>query len=169
MAGEPPQSRLLRLPAWLIPQFIIWPDLPGSGKLILMPPQDGPTKTYEQIVEEVGLYPIEAYQFVSEGLHYTVEKLKGAAPQPPQGSRHVSGQELSHGLKEFALQQWGLMARVVLERWNITRTEDFGRIVFALVENGWLSKTDEDSLEDFKNVFDFRSTFDKDYRIGCGK
>jgi uncharacterized repeat protein (TIGR04138 family) len=58
-----------------------------------------------------------------------------------------------------------MLARTVLKRWNITRTEDFGRIVFALVENNHMSKTDNDTIEDFKNVFDFATAFDENYRI----
>ena len=69
------------------------------------------------------------------------------------------------GLREFALQRWGLMARTVLQRWNITSTFDFGRIVFAMVENDLMQKTDEDSIEDFRNVYDFKTAFEADYPI----
>ncbi len=131
-----------------------------------MPPKEtGPQKPLEQIVREVGLYPIEAYDFVQIGLQYTVQKLHGQEKKP-HGAKHVTGKDLSEGLREYALLQWGLMARAVLRRWNITRTDDFGRIVFALVENGWMSKTDEDHLEDFRNVFDFNTAFEHGYRIG---
>lgn len=130
-----------------------------------MPPKEWPEKTLEDVVEEVGLYPIEAYDFVQRGLQHTVEKLRADVTEP--GARHISGQELSEGLREFALEQWGLLARTVLERWGITRTDDFGRIVFALVENGFMSKTEEDDIEDFKNVFDFRTAFEQGYRIEC--
>src|SRR3954471_15925576 len=148
-----------------------------------MPPQEPqqpekpekPPKPLEQIVEEVGLYPIEAYEFIHSGLAYTVQKIHGERiskkkdPQKitkeEQKSFHVTGRDLSQGLREFALLRWGMLARTVLRRWNITRTEDFGRIVFALVENGHMSKTENDTLEDFKNVFDFATAFDDNYRI----
>ena len=132
-----------------------------------MPAPEEP-KTLEKIVEEVGVYPIEAFDFVQRGLTYTVNKVHGPVSDP-QANRHVSGQQLCHGLREFALAQWGLLARTVLRRWNITRTEDFGRIVFALVENGHMSKTETDTLDDFKNVFDFASAFDENYRIPSSK
>jgi len=125
-----------------------------------------PAKPIEQVVEEVGLYPIEAYEFVQRGLQYTVHVLHGNV-KDPKASRHVSGHELSEGLREFALRQWGLLARSVLRRWNITRTDDFGRIVFAMVENGYMSKTDEDTMEDFRHVYDF-STLEEGYEIECG-
>ncbi len=125
----------------------------------------------EQIVEEVGLYPIEAYEFIHSGLAYTVQKIHGQMKDPKalkkeeKKSYHVTGRDLSEGLREFALLRWGMLARTVLKRWNITRTDDFGRIVFSLVENGHMSKTENDTIEDFKNVFDFATAFDENYRI----
>lgn len=127
-----------------------------------LPPQ--PQKTVEQIADEVGIYAVDAYHFVGAGLGYTVQKLKGDI-KDPDASRHITGQELSEGLRDFALMQWGMLARTVLGRWNIHRTEDFGRIVFLLIENGWLSKTEQDSEADFRHVFDFDDAFGLDYRI----
>ncbi len=126
------------------------------------PPQ--PEKSLETVVEEVGLYPMEAYEFIQRGLGYTVDKLHGEL-KDPDASRHVSGRDLCEGLREFALQQWGLMARTVLTRWNIRKTYDFGRIVFALVESNWMQKTDDDTIEDFREVYDFAAAFDGGYRI----
>ncbi len=129
--------------------------------------ESGPEKSIEEIVREVGAYPQEAFDFVQQGLQYTVGKLHGAekTPNPPKENRHVSGQDLCAGLREFALMQWGFLAGMVLRRWNIRRTEDFGRIVFAMVDNGWMRKTDKDNEEDFRSVFDFRTAFEDGYRI----
>src|SRR4051812_13750611 len=134
-----------------------------------MPPTDEPSplKSLDEIVEVVGLYPREAYKFVQAGLSYTVEKIHAEIADDPEASRHVSGQQLCEGLREFALKEWGLMARTVLRRWKITATDDFGRIVFALVEHQHMSKTDEDDVEDFRNVYDFKSAFDQNYQIEC--
>src|SRR4051812_7755983 len=131
-----------------------------------MPPAQQPTpdKTLEQVVEEVGSYPIQAFEFVQHGLGYTVEKIHGDA-KDPKASRHITGRDLCEGLREFALLKWGLMARTVLNRWNVRRTIDFGRMVFALVQHGHMSKTDEDTLEDFRDVYDFATAFDGGYRI----
>jgi len=96
-------------------------------------------------------YKFEAYSFVMAGLHHTVTKLS----RP----RHVSGRELCEGLKEYALQQFGPMAKTVLDYWGIHRTDDFGNIVFHLVESHLLKKTEEDSLRDFENVYDFNQAF----------
>jgi uncharacterized repeat protein (TIGR04138 family) len=132
-----------------------------------MPPQDepAPLKSLDEIVEAVGVYARDAYKFVQAGLHFTVTRLHGEETADPEVNRHVSGQQLSEGLREFAMLQWGMLARTVLGRWGITSTLDFGRIVFALVEHGHMSKTDEDTVEDFRNVYDFATAFDDGYKI----
>ena len=132
-----------------------------------MPPKEpGPEKSIEQIVREVGAYPVEAFDFVQRGLQYTVEKMHGATKvQSTKVSRHVTGQDLCEGLRQFALMQWGLLAGTVLKRWNVRRTDDFGRIVFAMVDNRWMQKTEHDNIDDFRDVFDFASAFEEGYRI----
>src|SRR5437899_677549 len=93
-------------------------------------------------------YAYEAYEFVFEALKYTQEKL-GRLPREetsgePGPQHHVSGPELLDGVRDLALRQFGLMARVVFRMWGIDRTDDFGEIVFNLVEAKLLSKTDHD-------------------------
>ena len=118
----------------------------------------------QQVVDDLGTYPAEAYAFIQQGLSFTVQKLHGKV-KDPTASRHVSGADLCEGLRELALGQWGRLARTVLRRWNITSTLDFGRIVFAMIEAGLMQKTDEDTLDDFRNIFDFRTAFESDYQI----
>lgn len=137
-----------------------------------MPPADVPdrARTRQEVIEELGLYPPEAFDFVERGLSYTVEKLHGpviATSLEDLESRHVTGQELCWGLRDYALLQWGMLARTVLARWNITTTLDFGRIVYALVDNGFMQKRDEDSIDDFRNVYDFAAAFESSYKIEC--
>ena len=120
----------------------------------------------QQVVEDLGLYPPEAYAFIQQGLSFTVQKLHGKV-KDPKANRHVSGPDLCEGLRELALNQWGRLARTVLKRWNITTTLDFGRIVFAMVEAGLMQKTDDDTLEDVRNVFDFRAALENEYKIPC--
>ena len=74
-------------------------------------------------------------------------------------SRHVSGQQLCLGLRDYAIKRYGMMAPAVLRSWNLRRTDDFGRIVFAMIEHGLMSKTAEDTLEDFQAVYDFDEAF----------
>ncbi|MBI3333319.1 MAG: hypothetical protein HYZ93_04435, partial [Candidatus Omnitrophica bacterium] len=87
-------------------------------------------------------YKPEAYLFVLAGLHFTI----GQLPEP----RHISGQELLQGLRLYGLDQFGPLTARVFEHWGIHRTEDFGYIVFTLVESKLLRKTEEDTLDDFK-------------------
>lgn len=127
-----------------------------------MPPK-GPTKSLQEVVDAIGIYPADAYVFVQQGLNYTVDKVHQQTA--PEASHHVGGRELCEGLRELALKQWGLLARTVLTRWNITTTMDFGRIVFAMVDHDLLQKTDQDTLEDFKQIYDFRAAFESNYHI----
>jgi uncharacterized repeat protein (TIGR04138 family) len=74
-------------------------------------------------------------------------------------SRHVSGQQLCEGLKDFAIRQYGLLAGPVLRSWGMTQTSDFGNIVFAMIAVGLFRKTEEDSKEDFESVYQFDDAF----------
>ena len=100
-------------------------------------------------------YDSESYSFVMSALTYTSKKLKKRG--------HVSGQELLDGIKDYALEQFGPMARIVFEHWGIKTTDDFGEIVFNMINAGILGKTDQDSKLDFNNRYDFKDVFDK----GC--
>ena len=106
-------------------------------------------------------YQSEAYLFVKDALDYT-QKL---VVKPSRDEvRHVSGQELLEGVRAFALTQFGPMATMVFEEWGIRRCEDFGEIVFNMVEIGLLGKTEKDSRVDFQNGYDFDSAFRKPFR-----
>jgi len=105
-------------------------------------------------------YPPEAYRFVREGLDHTANALQGERDSVSDvDSRNVSGQQLCLGLRDFAIRQYGLMAGLVLRTWNVRRTEDFGRIVYDMVESGVLHKTEDDAIEDFADVFSFDEAF----------
>ena len=130
-----------------------------------MPPSKDPAKVkVRPPLLEYGAYPPEAYDFVQQGLSYTVQEIHGRGAKP-RASRHVSGQQLCEGIRIYALNQYGMLAGTVLRHWNITSTLDFGRIVFALIDAGRMQKTDHDDIEDFRNVFDFKTAFEVDYRI----
>jgi len=109
-------------------------------------------KKVEGICRKDPRYKPEAYLFVLAGLHFTVCQLS----QP----RHITGQELTEGLRLYGLDQFGPLTAQVFEHWGIRRTEDFGRIVFTLVENKLLRKTEDDSLRDFQEAYDFSTAFD---------
>ena len=131
-----------------------------------MPPQKDPAKVKVRTpLLEYGAYPPEAYDFVQQGLSFTVQHIHGTAAAKPRANRHVSGQQLCEGIRLYAANQYGRLALTVLKQWNIQATLDFGRIVFALIEAGQMQKTDDDTIEDFRNVFDFKTAFETEYRI----
>jgi uncharacterized repeat protein (TIGR04138 family) len=82
---------------------------------------------------------------------------------------HISGPELLESIREFALERFGLMARTVFHCWSIHSTDDFGRVVFELIERGEMSKTDSDQLADFCNVYDFEEALDNQYQIDVSR
>jgi uncharacterized repeat protein (TIGR04138 family) len=110
-------------------------------------------------------YPLDAFHFVRRGLDYTVHRIHKHPEKLPEHRRHVTGRQLSQGLRDFAVDQYGLLARTVLERWRIHRTEDFGRIVFAMVEGGLMQATPSDTVRDFDSVFRFDEAFATSIRL----
>ena len=113
-------------------------------------------ETVRQICSGDCPYDRQAFHFVREALDFTTCSLQKPSEGP---NRHVSGRELIEGIRRYALQEFGPMAATVLKEWGITKTEDFGRIVFMLVETGKLGKTDDDKLEDFADGYDFEEAF----------
>ncbi len=105
-----------------------------------------------------------AYVFVRDGLEHAVKELKKRDAARAKISRHVSGRELSEGLRDYALEQYGPLAKTVLNAWGIHETIHFGDIVYNLIEYNVFSKTAEDSREDFANVFDFADAFVAPFR-----
>lgn len=105
-------------------------------------------------------YTRDAYLFVREALDHTQRTIG----KDERGRiRHVSGQELLHGIRDYALSQFGPMTMTVLAEWGIADCQDFGEIVFNMVDIGILAKTDKDSREDFKTGYDFTEAFQKPY------
>ena len=101
-------------------------------------------------------YNPDAYFFLIEALDATVKDIR---KRLPDHERHVSGKELLDGIKEHALNEFGPMAFTVFSEWGVHTTADFGEIVFNLVDAGRLGKTDTDSRDDFKDVYDFKEAF----------
>ena len=116
-----------------------------------------PQEMLDRILENDSRYPRRAYLFVLEAVSYTVERL-------PE-RRHITGKELSLGIRDLALERFGIAAKLVFEEWNFARTRHFGDIVFNLVNEGLLRKTEEDAIEDFDEVFDFTTAFESEFRI----
>lgn len=122
-----------------------------------MPERKSPEEMLDEIMADDRRYARDAYVFVSESLGYTVQRSGRAG--------HVTGPELCEGLAEFALGQFGRLARSVLASWGIRSSEDIGEIVFRMVEVGLLRKTDQDRREDFIGALDFDEAFDRGFQI----
>ena len=74
---------------------------------------------------------------------------------------HVTGQQLCLGLRELAIQRYGLLAKTVLHKWGVRKTDDFGTIVYAMIDRAELRSSDRDSIEDFAGVYDFDEAFEQ--------
>lgn len=130
-------------------------------------------------------YHKQAYHFVFAALRLVQQKLGRASPRRDTDAAgkygtgtydsdddeneeidgHISGRELLNGIRELATQQFGLMTTTVFRSWGIQSTDDFGRIVFEMIECGEMRKTDRDRLSDFSDVYDFEDVFDREYQI----
>src|SRR5262245_49135371 len=126
----------------------------------------------EEMVQRDPRYAYEAYEFVFAALTHTLKRLGRAPDQPSEESPeeggaepHVSGAELLDGIRDLALREFGLMARTVFRMWGIDRTDDFGEIVFNLIEANLMSKTESDCRADFADVYDLDRDLVRDYRI----
>ena len=109
-------------------------------------------KKIDEVIKRDARYQPDAYEFLLQALWYTQKKLNR--------NNHVSARELLKGIKEFALEQYGPMTKNVLKHWGIEKTEDFGNMVFNMIDSGIMRKTEKDSLGDFKNVYSFKEVFD---------
>jgi uncharacterized repeat protein (TIGR04138 family) len=103
-----------------------------------------------------------AYDFVRLGLDFTVKEGK-KRDKAASGSKHVTGQELLDGLRLFALDQYGPMAKTVLNNWGVKKCRDFGDIVYNLIDYKVFSKNEGDKPEDFDKLYDFEEAFIKPF------
>jgi uncharacterized repeat protein (TIGR04138 family) len=138
-----------------------------------------PSHPIAQLLQEDRRYKFEAYAFIFEALHYAQNVLQMGAESPSETpperattndeecppQRHVTGQELCEAVRRYALDQYGYMAKTVLNSWGIHGTSDFGEIVFNLIRAGQMRKTPSDARVDFDNVYDFDTALKEGFRI----
>lgn len=125
-----------------------------------------------KLLKEDRRYKFEAYALVFEALNYAhkelgmgSERTEGEEEQEGQPERHLTGQQLCEAIRQYALDQYGLMAETVLKNWGVQTTGDFGEIVFNLIRIGQMRKTTEDKREDFDDVYDFHEGFNRGFKI----
>jgi len=121
------------------------------------------SEVVELICKEDSRFDRKAYTFVRQALDHTVKDLKKRQPERTQKSQHVTGPELLNGIRDYALDQYGPLAKTVLNTWGITRCRDFGDMVFNLIDYNVFSKTDSDRREDFADIYDFEEAFERPF------
>lgn len=127
----------------------------------------------DQLVSQDPRYPVEAYVFVREALAFASDSMElGVAPDVAETAspdqpreRHLTGQELCEAIRQFAINQYGYMAKVVLQRWGITATGNFGDIVYNMIEMGVMKKSPQDRRTHFDNVYDFDHVFESNFEM----
>jgi uncharacterized repeat protein (TIGR04138 family) len=117
----------------------------------------------ELICKEDGRYDRKAYPFIRQGLDHTVKEIRKKDAEKAQRSRHVTGPELLEGLRTYSLDQYGPLTKTVLNSWGIKRCQDFGELVFNLIEYNVFSKTEDDKREDFADIYTFEDAFVKPF------
>jgi uncharacterized repeat protein (TIGR04138 family) len=115
------------------------------------------------ICKEDARFDRKAYDFVRRGLDQTVKEIRRKEANRAERMRHVSGPELLEGLRVYALEQYGPLAMTVLNAWGVRRCQDFGDIVFNLIDYHVFSKTENDRREDFAGHYDFDEAFVKPF------
>ena len=131
-----------------------------------------------QLLKDDPRYPLEAYRFIREALAFAQEILnmgEEAHPEPSldlEGSKsqtapekHLSGQQLCEAIRVYAVEQFGFMAKTVLNNWGMYSTSDFGEIVYNLINIGWMKKSSRDRRDHFDDVYDFEQAFVQDFQI----
>lgn len=128
-----------------------------------------------RLVREDPRYPIEAYYFVRDALTFACDILElgacseqdcgceGQFEQPGGHERHLTGQELCEAIREYAINQYGFMAKIVLNQWGIHSTSDFGDIVYNMIDIGLMKKSPRDRRSHFDNVYDFDEVFQENF------
>ncbi len=120
----------------------------------------GFAEALDSIIAADPRYHRDAYVFLRDALDFTTKQQKKIKGTPV---RHVTGPELLDGVRQYALKEFGPMVMTVFDSWGIHSCEDFGHMVFNLIDAGIFGKTDRDSIEDFKNVYDFEEAFVKPF------
>jgi len=143
-----------------------------------------PSHPIAKLLKEDRRYKIDAYAFVFEALNYAHTQLgmgtdrpaeaeveaeaeaeEEAEESPRESERHLTGRQLCEAIRQYALEQYGYMAKSVLNSWGVHSTGDFGEIVFNLIGIGQMRKTPEDKREDFNDVFDFETGLRQSFKI----
>jgi uncharacterized repeat protein (TIGR04138 family) len=143
----------------------------GHGSFF--PPMPEQTHPIVQLLQDDQRYKLDAYQFVRDGLAYAQEVLhlgerkatsEESSGEGPREEQHLTGQQLCEAIRQYAISQYGLMAKTVLNSWGLRTTSDFGEVVYNLIRVGLMKKSKTDRREDFDNCFEFDQAFVNGFR-----
>lgn len=132
-----------------------------------------PLKAMRDLLRDDPRYRLEAYQFIRESLQYAHENLErigplgycqGDAPEV-DSPRHLSGQQLCEACRLYAIDQYGYLAKMVLRRWGLESTSDFGELVYNLIRIEQMRKSENDRREDFDDVYAFDQAFQPQFEL----
>ena len=125
-----------------------------------------------KLVESDLRYKLDAYLFVRDGLTYAQDVLHVGADEEevesspePESEKHLTGQQLCESLRKYALDQYGYMAKTVLNSWGLTSTSDFGEVVYNMIGEKLMKKSESDQREDFDDIFEFKTAFQQNFDI----
>lgn len=131
-----------------------------------------PQQVLLQLVNVDKRYKLGAYLFVRDGLSHAQDVLRighegedEAAVSMVEKERHLTGQQLCEALRQYALDQYGYMAKTVLNSWGLQTTSDFGEIVYNMIREKLMKKSETDRREDFDDVYDFDTALQQNYDI----
>ena len=126
-----------------------------------MTPDEKQNLLLGQLLDKDKRYSREAYEFVLNAVNVLCGKRREDGAKGKDA--HLSGKQLSEGMRDLLLARFGCMAIDVLEHWGIRSTADFGNIVYNLIGVSLLSASSEDRQDDFLDVYDFQEEFVKPF------
>ena len=128
-----------------------------------------PSKSFQAKIEvlltEHHSYAAEGYFFLRDTLEIATKSSKKVKKNPTP--LHISAGELLEAFRIYALKEFGPMAVTVFDYWGIRSCEDVGQMVFHLVQKGIFSKTEQDTIEAFRNCYDFNEAFVSPFLPKC--
>ena len=126
--------------------------------------------TFSELAKADPRFPAETYEFVQEVLEYAnyIGMARESDEESPN-SGHITGRDLCFAAVEYAINQYGYMAREVLSKLGIHKTGDVGDAVYKMVEYGFISQSAEDERADFDNVFDLAEELEARFHFNYQK
>jgi uncharacterized repeat protein (TIGR04138 family) len=119
---------------------------------------------FDEVIRQIrakdARYKPQAYELVRLGLDQAQKDVHGDPKKgKPDANRHVSGPQLLEGFRRHVLETYGPLSYPLLHSWGLRRSQDVGNIVFNIIETGLFGRSEEDRLEDFADVYDFKEVF----------